>query len=292
MYYNNQQFNPFGAAANAVPNMNQGIKVNPWLKEDELKMLQKADTGFSLQVSQEEISRGICNHRNSNGELALHANENGTCTCSICGETLSPMTDGDQVAIEDATTLIINILQSIKLMYMSMPANVGRDYFQMIPLLKKIPKLYNIASKEFKRYDTANTYVDGAPLNAFAIFGSMTQPGFGGFNNPYQQQAMSGMQQPNPMYNAGVNMGYNQQPMMNQPMMNGQPMMNQYTGNPFYQQGMPMNNVQMSAYAPQQQGFAVNERGAATTPAQNTPARTATPVSEGQSSKVDVGLKS
>ena len=295
-------FNAFGGFNGMVaPSQVQpATKVQSWLTKSEIDSLQKNGNGFTLNVTNEDVVRGTCNHRTERGDLALIDNGNGTWTCSVCGHTFGINTDITEDDVKKATGLILDILQTIKLMYVSMPQNVGREFFQIIPLIEKIPKLYTIASNDFKKFDNIGGYIDGTPMNAFAVFSNMTTPGFGGM----------GMAQP--QY---------QQPMGQQPMMNGQPYMGGYPGmmnqpmpqqpyypnqqvapgaNPFYANptgGYPAYNP---GVAPQQPGgFALNPQGAAA-PAPTAPTsaptqpQAPTPTAPTQSAgpvKVDSGLK-
>ena len=307
-FYNNG-VNPFNFGGMVANNMPQsGVKVQSWLQANEISELKKNVSDFSLSVSQEDMLRGFCNHRNEDGSTSLIDNGDGTFTCAICHHKFSINPDASEENVAKATQLILDLLQSIKLMYVSMPQNIGREFFQIIPLIEKIPKLYKIAANDFKRFDNINGYVDGMPVNAFALFSNMTTPGFG-IPNPWGQMAAQGQPvmtgqmgpmmgqtgYPTPMTAQGqpVMTGQMGQPMMGQTVFTGAPQQNPGM-NPFYAQpnGYPQYNPQITTQQPG--GYALNSQGAAAPaptmpnpPAPSVPAQGA----DGGAIKVDGNLK-
>ncbi|MBR1988780.1 MAG: hypothetical protein IKA36_07075 [Clostridia bacterium] len=279
---------PFGRTGMVANNIQPGVKVSSWLQQNEIDELTKNNSEFSLALSQEDILKGLCNHRNKDGSPSLVVEGDGDLRCTVCGYKFSVNKDADEEGVAKATKIITDLLQTIKLMYLSMPASVAREYFQILPLIEKIPKLYKIASNDFKKFDNVNGYVEGAPINAFAVFANMTTPGFafGGYpQQPQMGQPMMGQQpgfQPQQQY-------MYQQPQMAQPMM-GQPMMGGQQvapgQNPFYQQ--PNYNGYYPQQAPQQGGFSLNPQGAAAPVA---PAPTPAPATPDQPVKVDTSFK-
>lgn len=272
-----QNFNGFGyPQAGVTPNAPaQGVNVKSWLPDETIRRLKKDHEQFTFSVTEEEIERARCNHRDVNGMLSLYPNDDGTCTCAICNHKFSITEALNEEDVVHATEVIENILQTSKLMYISLDPNIGREFYQVLAFIKKIPKLYKIASEDYKKYENVYGFTQGIPQNAFGIFSSMTNPGFGGYTQYTGQPGMMGYQQP---------MGYAPQPV---------PMNNQMVGNPFYQQpgmmGYPnppqmMGYQQPNGYAPQpvptagyqqppvqNQGFAMNPQGAAANTPNTTP---------------------
>lgn len=259
-----------------VPNQYQQPKTINWLSAEDYALLQKGLSQFKLSVTREELAKGQCNHYDRvNGASALVPDPDGSggCTCSICG-THFYSRDFTADEIKAATSNILDILNTIKIMYLSLDPNAALEYFQIIPFIEKIPQLYNIAIQDFKKYEGVDSFVPGGNggMNPFNIYAMMTNPGWG-----------MGMA-PQPMMNG---YGYPQQPMMQQQMNPQQPQAQQ-VGNPqqqamygfnpnmnagFAQQNPQFNpmygmNVPASGYQPQQQGFSMNPTGAAT-PVQN-----------------------
>lgn len=229
-----------------VPNQNMPVAhATSWLTDEQRASLQKTVQKFNLAASEEDVIRGNCNHYNKNGTTALVKDPDGSdgYTCSICGTHFN-MRDFTKEEVQNATDNILDILNNIKVMYLSLDPSAATTYFQIIPFVEKVPKLYDIASTDFKKYDNAAMYVNGYNrTNAFDNFRAMNNPGmfgaFGGF-----QQPMYGMPQQAPVYQQPM---YGYQPQMVNPMY-GQ----------YHQPAQPQ-----AGYQPQMQGFAMNPQGAA-----------------------------
>lgn len=209
-----------------------------WLSNDKISILSNAQDAFKLSVSETELLKGQCNHYFSNGSPALVPSADGTgYTCSICGTTFHSheFTEDD---VKNATQNILDILNTIKVMYLSIDSNAALEFFQILPFIEKIPMLYNIAVNDFKRYE--GTSINNNNISPFNVLGYMMgMPMMGvGFQQPMYQNQMPGqpMYQPQmpgqPMYNP--QMGAPAQPMY-------QPQPNMATGQPVYTP-TPANN--------------------------------------------------
>ena len=258
-------------------------KFNNPLTEEQIKRLQQKGSEFSLGITEEEWLRGICNHRSADGtsDMLTYDPATGIAKCTICGYQFRPIDSKTESidTIEGDVERIIDILQTIKLMYVDLPGEAAKEYFQIIPLLNKIPKLFEFAAKNMAKHETNIWQYNGRNMGAVNMFNNLS--------------SLFGMGM-NPM-NPGMapNMGMN--PAMGQPMpgmMPQQPMM----GNPAFQQ--PMSNgfgypgASMApgmapapgfnnGYAPAAPGFAYAPQQAATAPAPATvTAPTATPAEQ------------
>ena len=265
-----------------VPNQQQMPKTGNWLSSEKYQLLQKGLSQFKLSVTEEELAKGQCNHYNINGTSALIPDQDGSggCTCAICGTHFNSH-EFSQDEVQNATQNVLDILNTIKILYLSIDPNAALEYFQIIPFIEKIPQLYNIAVNDFKKYEGVQTMVPGQNQNPFNIFSMMTMG--------YNPAMMGGMYQQQPMYGAQP-----QQPVYPQ---QGAPMMGypqQQTGfNPMY--GAPQQP--MTGYQPTTQGYSFNPTGAAQQPMVNTnmpvqpqqPAQAQTPVTEPV--KVDTEFK-
>lgn len=162
---------------------------NP-LSKDEMALLRQKAPQFSLAVSQVDALKAICTHRDQNGETLIQNND-GSVTCSICGTTFTP-TNTDQQNIEQIFKAVVDVLQTMKIMYMDIPDDVTKAYFQMIPYLEKGPQLYKIAYDHYARYNNmgvmSRDFNNGA--NAVNLFNALMNPAM----------AMGGMN-PGMMYN-------------------------------------------------------------------------------------------
>lgn len=243
-YYGNMPYNQ-----GAMYGQQQQVKRSNPLTAEEIATLRNK-TPFNLSITQEEITRGRCFHVDENGVPTTITEPDGTTTCTLCGAKWnSNELSGEQV--EEATQNILSILQTIKLMYLNFPDQAAREYYQIIPLLQKVPQLYKIAADNFRAYEGfQNGYYNGQP-NPFMLFGQIA--GGNGFANAfqYQQTQPMGYGAPNPamaqpMYG---NPGYGAQPAP-QAMPMGQP--NPFTMPTTASSGYVPNTPQGYNYVPGQ----------------------------------------
>jgi hypothetical protein len=258
---NKMMYQPYYGNQGMVPNQQQvAPKTGNWLSAEKRAILQKGISQFKLSVTDEEMAKGQCNHYDQNGVSALipDADGSGGYTCSICGTHFVSRnyTPEEVKSIVDET---LNVLNTIKIMYLSLDPNAALEYFQIYPFIEKIPQLYNIALQDFKKYEGVGDFVPSNNMNPFNMFAAMSNPGFGyGMNmmQPqygYQQQPMGmGYGQPQMMPQGNMNTGYAQ----------ANPTFNPIYGQPQMAPGMaPQQPV--NAYQPQTQGYSMNAMGAA-----------------------------
>ena len=226
-----------------VPNQVAMPKTGNWLSADKYALLQKGLGQFKMSVSDEEVARGQCNHYNLNGTSALVRDPNdGSYTCTICGTKFSAC-EFTQEDVDNATKNVLDILNTIKVMYLSLDPSAALEYFQIIPFIEKIPQLYQIAVNDFKKYEGVNSFMptQNNPFNFYAMLMGQAPMGYA--------------PQPAPMGYApqAAPMGYAPQAGMSNAY--GQPVPG---FNPLY--GAPMAQP---GYQPAAQGFAFNPQGAA-----------------------------
>lgn len=242
----------YGFNGGMVPNQQQpSPNMQSWLSPEKLALLRKGVAKFNLSVSDEELARGQCNHM-TNGHSALisDADGSGGYTCSVCGTHMN-VRMLSQEEVKNATDNILDVLNTIKITYLSLDPNTALEYFQIIPLIEKIPKLFEMAMNDFKRYDNSSAFVQNSNQNPFNLFNSLVGPGFGGMNTVYMNQPQGYYnQQPQQFQQYAGQAQYN--PTMN-------PMYGQYQQQPqqgFYQQPQqaPVQNpYQPQGYQPQAQ---------------------------------------
>ena len=186
---------------------------NP-LSKEEMAMLKQKAPQFSLAISQVEALKAICTHRDHEGEKLMQNND-GTVTCMICGTTFKPI-QATPETVKEIFEAAVNCLETIKIMYMDIPDDVTKTYFQMTPFLEKGPQLYKIALDHYQKYNNssviAGNYNNGG--NAFALFSAMMNPaaamGMGMPQQmPYGQPGMAQQAQPVPDVTMGVANGVN-----------------------------------------------------------------------------------
>lgn len=229
MYNNGMRFTP-GTVYNPMPK----AKMTQPLTREEINALRRNNNnGFSMQLTKDQIIRAKCTHK-ENGQIVLIENQDGTETCPICGTTfvLSGRTPEEVRQIVQET---LDILQSIKTYYIDMPDGVANEFFNIIPLIEKIPGLYQIALDDFNKHDETQIGRNGME-NGFNMFNNLTQGGCFG----YQPQMNYPQPQAYGYPNQGMNvngyyqpqMGYTPQQAMMQP--NVQQCNGYINNDPFY----------------------------------------------------------
>lgn len=238
--YNNGGFNNFaqptmGTGYQWNPNPQQQTKQMNVLTADEIQTLMKQENKFTLALTQTEKLKAACNHRRADGlGDSLVENPDGTVSCQICGYTFKPVdpaTSGEEY-LNAAVAEIVDILQTVKMLWIDVDPQVLREYSQVLPLIEKLPQLYQIAVKNYSNHENYNSWAyAGKNMSTLQMF-SMLSGLLSGAGQPNQQQ-FGAAPQPMPGY---------QQPAYGY----GYPQPQQPGVNPFGYQG----------YQPQAQGFA------------------------------------
>ena len=200
--------NPMGMGAPmmggyANPGVQQPVQKfdNP-LTPEQIKKLQQKSEQFSLGITEEEWLRGICNHRNAEGtsDSLVYDPVTGEARCTICGYKFKPVDSNmSPESIRDAVDQIVDILQTIKLMYVDLPKEAAKEYFQIIPLLNKIPQLFEFAAKNMSKHEAYNWQYNGRNMGTMSMFSNLQNMLAGGMN-------MFGGVNPNPAMNGYYNM--------------------------------------------------------------------------------------
>lgn len=202
-------------------------KRNNVLTDEEIKKIQANRTQFTLTITEDEHLRAACNHRTADGmndALEADPNDPNAVVCKVCGQKFTPiMTDSPAEYVESITNEFINLLQTIKIMFVDLPTDAARQFFDIIPLAKKTPELFSIAAKNLAKYENYGVYgyqgqsqsAMGLLNNFMNMMGSGNGFGFQQAQPIYQQQPMMGA---NPAYNA---FGYPGASQFQQPMMGG-----------------------------------------------------------------------
>ena len=210
MYYPNypNQYQPqYGMGITQMPKAKNTQPLTPEM----ISKLRASGDAFKIEVSQEDLWRAACTHK-ENGQPTLVSEGvnpdtgNEILRCTICGETFE-MVDASPEEVQAAVDLICNLLQTSKTMYLDAPANLITQYYQMLPLLKMFPKLYDRSQKNFAMYENAMYNQPGqvaAGTNGFQMMGAM-------LSNPYGAAYGYGYPQPAPAY--GMQPGMPTQPM-------------------------------------------------------------------------------
>lgn len=195
------------------------------LTKEQIEKLKQNSNAFSLKIDQEDIWRGICTHKEKNGHSALVRDEDGSERCLICGAKFN-MYDASKKEVEDITKKVVDVLQTVKTLYVDASEELVSHYFQLLPLIEKIPQIWELAVNNFSKYESMPDQVNqfGPRLSGFDMmnriltpYGGMPQQpyGYAPQYNPAPQQYDYNMQ-PQPQTAPQYNYGY-QQPMA-QPM--------------------------------------------------------------------------
>lgn len=200
------------------------------LTPEQIQKLRQDSNAFDMKVEQEDLWRAACTHKEKNGASTLVQNNDGTYTCTICHETF-PMCDCDENEINEAVNKIISMLQTSKTVYLDAPEELVRQYYQMIPLLKKFPTLWKRAIQNFSMYEgTMNGVNPMSPgYSGFTAMQNLLTNPYAGYNGyqpapqyPQYQAPTMPMQQPYG-YAPQMTMAPQMDP-MNNPMAYGTPM--------------------------------------------------------------------
>ena len=224
-----------GYYQNPAYNQQMIPKVMNVLTADEIKQLQAQRSQFSLGLTEKEALQSACNHRAVDGmaDSLSFDQATGKAVCQICGYEFRPIEpDVSYETIKDASDRIVDILQTIKIMYTDIPGNAAREYFQIIPLIAKVPQLFEFAAKSYNKHEFDRMSYQNRNMGGIAMLQNLNSM----FGAP-QMQA--------PQYNPYV--AAPQQPV-------GYPTAAPVGGNPFgYPGAAPQQNV---GYQPQVQGYA------------------------------------
>ena len=211
------QFGGTGMQYNAYNQFGQPVVRNNILTSDEINQLMKKDNAFSLAMSETDILRANCTHRTADGmrDALVEDPVDGSVQCSICGYKFRPLSETTSVeAIKEAVSQVIDILQTIKLLWVDINSDAAREFFPITGLLEKVPSLFELAAKDFAKHGNLNPWsYNNSNMSAVALFQTLS----GIINGNYQAspQMMGGMgyQQPGAMPNGMMGgMGYQQPP--------------------------------------------------------------------------------
>lgn len=198
MFNNNYSF-PQGSGYQFMGGTQMPTKINNFLSNEEIQKLIQKENQFSLQLTETEVLRGKCNHRSADGlrDTIIEDPITGVSRCTICGYEFRPLdiqTSPEQ--IQESCDTILDILQTIKLIFVGMPPEAA-EYFQLIPLIEKLPKLFEYAVKDYAKHERVDQYMynnrNMSTMNLFNMLcGTINQQPF----NPQPVDPNAAPQQP------------------------------------------------------------------------------------------------
>lgn len=170
----------------------QPVKRTNLISKDDANKLRANVEAFNLGLTHEEILRAACNHYDPDSgllELREVENEPNVYQCAICGYRFMPKDGLTKEELDEAVQGIEDVLQTIKLMYVDAPEKPLTEYMAIIPLLKKLPKLYRIAADNNAKYEGGNATYSGN-ISAFNVFSNLLSGGLTPPTMPMSQPVM------------------------------------------------------------------------------------------------------
>ena len=247
---NNFMTNPAGGYVyNGVQQPQQ--KFNNVLTPEQIKKLQQKGTEFSLAITEDEMLRGSCNHRNIDGTGDSLSFDPVTqeAYCTICGYKFRPVDASiTPEEIQEDVNKIVDVLQTIKIMFVDLPPAAAMEFFPIIPLLEKVPKLFELAVKNMNKHEYNGWNYSNRNMGAMNMFNNL-QNIFAGMNNYQAQPGFNPAFQPQAPAQPVFNPGFQPQA----PMMAPQPAPMPQNG--FGYPGAGLGMPQMGGYQPANNGF-------------------------------------
>lgn len=191
----NQQYG-FNGQFNAQPQPE--VKFNNILSNDEIARLRKHSSEFSLDITDEELLRAKCNHRSEDGlhDTIVMDEETGIAECAICHHKFKPVQrEVTPEILNESVQNCIDIVQTIKLLFPNIPKPAADEYFKIIPMMEKLPKLFQLSVEECARHQ--NLYNNNNYYNR----GLGTAAQFQNLAALFNGAMMGNYQQPNNFYN-------------------------------------------------------------------------------------------
>ena len=203
-YFYGFEPNP-GFAYQPVMQQNMAVPQNQnALTSEEIQRLRSTRPSgtLNLNIDQDDVLRAMCTHKENGRDLVqLVQDGSGDVYCPICGERWNP----EVLSKEEVTALVGKLIAQMQNSKWTgeFPSNVVREYYSMIPLLRKFPDLFEYGSKNFERFLNQRGIYNAGDANIYAQYNSLYGPGMGYGAPMYQQPMYPYAQQPQ---------GYYQQP--------------------------------------------------------------------------------
>src|SRR5574344_1076488 len=136
-------------------------KRDNYLTKEEIQRLMTRENVFNLQISETDSLRAKCNHQRPDGlgDALVEDPVTGEVECSICHYKFKPI-DANTAPedIKDSVRNIVDILQTTKMLYIDLPQEAAAEYYQIIPLIEKIPAFFDIAVKNYAQHEGVNGF--------------------------------------------------------------------------------------------------------------------------------------
>ena len=160
----------YGRPPVAKPAMSTGIS------KEERQLLKSHQDTFDLNVTPEQLASAACAHKTEDGNyydvVPVPGAEPGTLMCKTCKATFNPDVVTPEY-VDHAKDMILNVLQTMKLIGLDLSNDVIRQYFSMIPYLERIPLLYKMITASFDRYTNYTPLQQAKGPSAFSLYQEM-----------------------------------------------------------------------------------------------------------------------
>ena len=159
------------------------------LSAKEIEYLQNSNVEAILNISKRDVLRGLCTHIDHTGETVVQELKDGSGNvwCPICNAVWDPR-GLDKEEVQKIVLEVINCIQNMKYMN-TLPETVGRDFYSVIPILEKLPELYEYAHEIFMREPVNEPFRTPSHINGMYqqnIYDRMYAPGI--IPQPYQRE--------------------------------------------------------------------------------------------------------
>jgi len=155
------------------------------LTEAEIAQLRSSKpAGIDLTFEPEEALRAMCTHKHNGRDVVQKIEGTDEVYCPICGERWAPQ----QVSKDELQELVNRLIARMQDSKWAgeLPINVVREYYQLIPLLKKFPDIFEYGNKNFNKLINMASFVNANDSNLYSGYNSLFT-GTMGYGNMYQQ---------------------------------------------------------------------------------------------------------
>ena len=116
------------------------------IKTSEFRSTRK-EMLMSLELTPEESLQYYCEHRTEDDKQdTFRIKDDDVVICTKCGAKFTPLSEIKREFIQQDVDAVVNILETAKIY-----SKEHSEYFAIIPLLKRLPELYEILEAEFNK---------------------------------------------------------------------------------------------------------------------------------------------
>ncbi len=118
-----------------------------------LKKIRDMDSDFVDDVLAKDKLEGLCMHRGVDSDSTIIPVESTDLVrCILCGKEFHIKDKLTREEVEQKIGEAIDIIQTLKILFVDMSPETARGLFIVLPLLEKVPELYSLGQKSFEAY--------------------------------------------------------------------------------------------------------------------------------------------